>query len=114
MPDLNFGTVNGGSCDPGLLAAVEAVATDSSGYSWVSNGRFKGGAITRMYGRPQAGVHAIQLELAQETYLQEAYPYQLCDERADAVRPLLRALVESTLDWVPPDTGRAGATQCSN
>jgi N-formylglutamate deformylase len=37
----------------------------------VVNGRFKGGHITRHYGRPDEGVSAVQLELAQHNYMDE-------------------------------------------
>lgn len=70
LPDLNIGTNGGQSAGAGLEAAVMAVA-DASQYSSVLNGRFKGGHITRCYGNPGNGVHAIQLELAQRTYMDE-------------------------------------------
>lgn len=70
LPDFNIGTNSGGSCDTALTAMVEAIC-DSSGFSRVSNGRFKGGWTTRHYGKPENGVHAIQLELACRCYLHE-------------------------------------------
>jgi N-formylglutamate deformylase len=70
LPDFNIGTNSGESCDPALTAAVEAIC-DATGFTRVSNGRFKGGWTTRHYGKPQEGVHAIQLELACRCYLHE-------------------------------------------
>ena len=70
LPHVNIGTDNGRSCDPALTAAVE-VAVAPSGLSRVTNGRFRGGFITRHYGRPADGVHAIQMELAMRGYLRE-------------------------------------------
>ncbi len=70
LPHLNIGTNGGASCAPALQVALEAEAA-ASGFSAVSNGRFKGGWITRHYGRPQEGVHAVQMELACRTYLPE-------------------------------------------
>lgn len=71
LPDLNIGTDDGASCRPDIQAAVVAAA-ESAPYSSILNGRFKGGFITRHYGSPAAGVSAIQLELAQRTYMDEA------------------------------------------
>jgi N-formylglutamate deformylase len=72
LPDLNVGTAAGASCSAERLARVEARLAAQSRYSWVVNGRFKGGYITRHYGRPDEGVDAIQLEIAQCTYMDEA------------------------------------------
>ncbi|MBV9695743.1 MAG: N-formylglutamate deformylase [Gammaproteobacteria bacterium] len=70
LPHFNIGTFSGASCDARLTAAVEA-ACDVPGYTRVTNGRFKGGYTTRHYGRPAAGVHALQMELACRGYLRE-------------------------------------------
>ncbi len=69
------------------------IARNATGYSAVLNDRFKGGHITRHYGRPDAGVHAVQLELAQVTYMDEAHPFAFVEERAAQIRPILRALL---------------------
>ena len=70
LPHFNLGTNDGASCDSTLTRALERVC-DRSGLSRVTNGRFKGGYITRHYGRPEAGVHAIQMELACRGYMDE-------------------------------------------
>jgi N-formylglutamate deformylase len=95
LPDLNVGTAGGASCSPGLQAKLESVLAGQSDYTWVANGRFKGGHITRHYGAPADGVDAIQLELAQSTYMDEAGG-RYDRERAARLRPLLRALLEAT------------------
>lgn len=69
LPDFNFGTADGASCAETLLAAVNTI--DFSPYSTISNGRFKGGFITRTYGQPAQNIHALQLELSQRTYMNE-------------------------------------------
>ena len=73
LPVFNVGTNGGTSCDPGLEEAV-ATACRASGESTVVNGRFRGGWITRHYGDRADGVHAIQMEIAQRFYLDEAQP----------------------------------------
>jgi N-formylglutamate deformylase len=70
LPYFNLGTNDGASCAPELTTAVEA-ACDATSLSRVTNGRFTGGWITRHYGRPKSGVHAIQMELACRGYLAE-------------------------------------------
>ena len=70
LPQFNIGTNAGRSCDPALTAAIEGPCA-ASRLGHVVDGRFKGGWITRAYGRPETGVHAIQMELAMRGYLRE-------------------------------------------
>jgi N-formylglutamate deformylase len=70
LPHLNLGTYDGVTCAPELEQAFAAICA-GSGFDWVLNGRFKGGFITRSFGAPDAGVHALQVEMACRTYLQE-------------------------------------------
>jgi N-formylglutamate deformylase len=99
LPDLNFGTADGASCDPALIDAVLAPVRAQQAFGWVLNGRYKGGHITRSRGRPAAGVHAIQLEKAQAIYMDETAPFALREERAARLRPLLRRCLQAALDW---------------
>lgn len=68
LPVFNIGTNSGTSCDTALTKKIEAIC-DATPFSHVSNGRFKGGYITRNYGNPAAGVHAVQMELACRGYM---------------------------------------------
>ena len=70
LPVLNIGSNAGHSCGASLEAAVVSIARNSS-YSTAVNARFKGGYITRHYGDPAKGMHALQLEIAQRAYLNE-------------------------------------------
>ena len=70
LPYFNIGTNSGASCDPALTKAVENIC-DQSAFSRVTNGRFKGGWITRSHGKPAEGVHALQMELAFRGYMHE-------------------------------------------
>lgn len=70
LPDLNVGTNGGTTCAPALAGAMMA-ACERSPYTHVLDGRFKGGWTTRHYGNPDAGIHAVQMELAMRTYLAE-------------------------------------------
>ena len=96
LPDLNLGTSSGASCTPALQARLEAVLSAQRDYSWVANGRFKGGYITRHYGRPAEGVEAVQLELAQKNYMDED-SFEYDEARATRLTPTLRALLGAAL-----------------
>ena len=93
LPDFNIGTNGGTTCAPVLAHAVEQVCEAAEGYSCVTNGRFKGGWTTRHYGRPEEGLHAIQMELAQSTYMQESPPWPYDHARADRIRVHLKSLL---------------------
>jgi N-formylglutamate deformylase len=101
LPDLNLGTASGSSCAPALREALAAVLAAQSAhtppYSVAVDGRFKGGHITRFYGRPADGVHAVQLEMSWRCYMDEGPPFAWRDERASAVQPLLQQLVQAML-----------------
>ncbi|MFQ1064432.1 N-formylglutamate deformylase [Bordetella trematum] len=101
LPDLNLGTADGASCAPSLQAEASAVLHEAAGFSAVTNGRFKGGWITRHYGRPAQGYHALQLEMALSAYMTEAPPYHFEPERAAALTAVLHRLVERLLAWQP-------------
>ncbi len=96
LPDFNFGTGGGTSCRAALISALESVLAGRSDYSHVVNGRFKGGYITRHYGDPEHGVDAVQLELAQVTYMDED-SFAYLPERARPVEAIIRRLLETCL-----------------
>ncbi len=96
LPDLNLGTAAGTSCSPALAQRLQAVLEAQSSYSHVVDGRFKGGHITRHYGRPEAGIDAVQLELAQLNYMDEDSREYL-PGRARELQALIRRLLECTL-----------------
>ena len=73
LPHMNIGTNSGASCDAGFAHVVAGIC-DTSGFSWSSNARFRGGWITLSHGRPALGVHAMQMELACRSYLTEPIP----------------------------------------
>ncbi len=101
LPDLNMGTANGSSCAPSLRAALMRVLAQQSQFSHVTDGRFKGGHITRHYGQPRNGVHAVQLEKCWSCYMDEAPPWVLAPDRVARLAPVLRALLQTMLDWRP-------------
>ena len=82
-----------------MQARVEAVLGRQAGYDWVANGRFKGGHITRHYGQPGQGVHAVQLEMTQCSYMQECLPFDYLPDRAAQVQPHLQRMLAAALDF---------------
>lgn len=99
LPDFNLGTAAGASCDPELARRVLRAAESAQGYSAVLNGRFKGGYITRQYGKPGDGTHAVQLELSQRTYMDETRPFGFRKKLAEGVRPVIKPMLAAMLDW---------------
>ncbi len=97
LPDLNIGTANGASADVSVGRAVEAAAARYGAFTHVLNGRFKGGYITRRYGNPAGGVHAVQLEMVQLAYMSEEPPFGYQDEVARRVQPVVQDMMESAL-----------------
>lgn len=98
LPDLNLGTDDGRSCAPELQRSLEDLLRAQRDFSWVSNGRFKGGYITRHYGRPAEGISAVQLEISQCAYMDE--DTGAWDQaRAARLAPLLMRLLRVALDW---------------
>jgi N-formylglutamate deformylase len=79
-----------------VQAALESAMAAQGEYSWVANGRFKGGYITRHYGRPDEGVDAVQLELAQRNYMDED-SFAWDESRAARLQPLLERLLAAAL-----------------
>lgn len=101
LPDLNLGTAGGNSCAATLRDALAAVLQSQSDFTVAIDGRFKGGHITRHYGRPAEHVHAVQLEQCLSSYMRETPPYAWDAVHAARVQPLLRRLLQAMLQWRP-------------
>ena len=99
LPALNLGTADGASCAPAITEGLGALLAGQAQFSQVVNGRFKGGYITRHYGQPGRGVHAVQLEMCQRCYMDEAAdPRSAYDEaRAAQVAPLIERMLQELL-----------------
>lgn len=95
LPDFNIGTDMGRTCEARIEAAAAEVAMAAGGYTAIVNGRFKGGWTTRHYGRPEDGVHTIQMELAQISHLAtEAPPFAYDQIKGEKLRVPLRTILE--------------------
>ncbi|MGB0908001.1 MAG: N-formylglutamate deformylase [Maricaulaceae bacterium] len=95
LPDFNIGTNSGKSCAPELQKTVSDICNQAKAYSSVENGRFKGGWTARHYGKPDTGVHAIQMELSQTNYMQESAPWIYRKSAAEKLRSVLKHILQS-------------------
>ena len=93
LSDFNLGTNNGSTCDPKIEQSAIEVYSEAEGYSSVLNRRFKGGWTTRHYADTANGIHTIQLELAQRTYMDEFSPWIYREERSLKIRIHLKKLL---------------------
>jgi N-formylglutamate amidohydrolase len=96
LPDLNLGTANGASCRAGIQNAVSD-AIERSLYQAVVNGRFRGGYITRHYGDPDKGIHALQMEIAQCNYMNETPDFSYDEARAATLKTTLQAVFDAMI-----------------
>ena len=101
LPDLNLGTASGAACAPSLREALAALLQAQTRFTVAVDGRFKGGHITRHYGQPAQGLHAVQLEQCWRTYMRETPPYTWDATQASGVQPLLQQMLRTMLDWKP-------------
>lgn len=102
LPDLNLGTNDGASCDARLTAALGKLLAGQSSLTAIVNGRFKGGYTTRHYGQPSRNIHAIQMEMAQSTYMaQEQAPWTIDESRLGKTQTVLLTLMRYLATWRP-------------
>lgn len=100
LPVFNVGTNGSTSCDGRIEEAVVS-ACEETGLSVVRNGRFKGGWITRHYGNPRKGIHAVQMELAQRFYMKEAEIERLHDVEWKMAQRRLANILRAALSVFP-------------
>ena len=112
LAHFNIGTNDGGACDPALQAAIVSICAETD-FSHVVNGRFKGGFITRSLGRPQSGIHAVQMELACRGYMREPqgpvtnanWPSAYDRSNAAPMRAVLTRILQACLDFAAAGAG---------
>ncbi|GBQ90050.1 N-formylglutamate deformylase [Asaia krungthepensis] len=102
LPDLNLGTNDGASCDVRLTDALGRLLAGQSSLTTIVNGRFKGGYTTRHYGQPSRNIHAIQMEMAQSTYMaHEQAPWTIDESRLGETQTVLLSLMRYLTTWRP-------------
>lgn len=106
LPNLNIGTDGGRTASEELVRAIESHC-DRTNFSFVTNGRFRGGWTTRHYGDPARGVHAVQMEIACRSYMDEPahvssnnWPAAFAREtQLDLLRALLKDILSSCISY---------------
>lgn len=101
LPDFNIGTNDGETCAQEIEWIVTEICAKANNYASILNGRFKGGWTTRHYGRPAEDLHAVQLELAQSTYMQESPPWTYDSAKAERLRAHLKTILTTLSKWRP-------------
>lgn len=96
FPDLILGDADGTSASPGLIEAALSVL-DHSRYLTRHNFPFKGGYITRHFGKPAMGQHALQLEMTKINYMDETEK-KYDDGKAKEMRALLKNVFRKLVD----------------
>jgi N-formylglutamate deformylase len=100
LPDLNLGTNEGKTASASLMNIVQRAFQKQSQYSCVVDGRFKGGYITRNFGTPGTGVHALQLEMSQAIYMNEV-TQEFNPDSGQQLMEFLKSLLTHILEWHP-------------
>lgn len=101
FPDLILGDNDGRAASSAISeAAANALASGRFGLS--RNFPFKGGHITRSFGDPANGIHALQLEMSKTNYMNDAED-EFDANRADAVREILKKALTAVIEEL---TGR--------
>jgi N-formylglutamate deformylase len=99
LPHFNLGTASGAACDPRLAEALLQALRKYRDFDSVLDGRFTGGYITRTYGRPAEGIHAVQLEMTTDCYMEGDSPYRYRPDLAARIEPILREQLELVVEW---------------
>lgn len=89
--DIYLGNRDGQSCEPWLIDCADRLFT-GAGLKVVHNQPYKGGYITANYGRPPA-VQALQIEMCQRVYMDEAAPATaLTQDKFSSAKLMLRKI----------------------
>jgi N-formylglutamate deformylase len=92
FPDLILGDADGTSASPGVIE-MAIKGFEGWGYSFSHNHPFKGGYITRQYGKPSENIHALQLEMTKVNYMDEG-EIQFDAGRASKMQHTLMGVLE--------------------
>lgn len=105
-PDFVLGDRFGASCSAEIVETIEA-RLRQWGYHVQRNRPYAGGYITEHYGRPAAGAHAVQIEIARNLYMDEGDLAR--NEEFDLLVARLGELARLLAQTVGPREQRAAA-----
>ncbi|MBI1182906.1 N-formylglutamate deformylase [bacterium] len=95
FPDLILGTADGASAHAQLIATAREWLAKGP-YELNYNHPFKGGNITRHFGRPAENQHALQLERCKDLYMKNDEK-ELDHEKAETMRGVLKPFFENLI-----------------
>jgi N-formylglutamate amidohydrolase len=95
-PDIVLGDRYGTTCGTGLIDLAEMVFA-GAGLRVARNRPYAGGFIARTYGRPQHGIHALQIEISRHLYMNEVTLEK--NEGFNAIRQLIDRLTLSLIGY---------------
>ena len=98
FPDLILGDADGTSASPGLIEAALR-NLELSDYTVGHNYPFKGGYITRHFGKPGEHQHALQLEMCKVRYMDDG-ELKYDSERAGKMRTVLQSTLTGLIEWL--------------
>lgn len=96
FPDLILGNNDSLTSTLALDVSAQAILSGND-YSFSYNHPFKGGYITRSFGKPAQGFYALQLEMAKTNYMDDSET-KYDEARADKIKMLLKTLCEQLLE----------------
>ncbi|MGN6157081.1 MAG: N-formylglutamate amidohydrolase [Devosia sp.] len=95
-PDVVLGDRYGTTCAAGLIDLCEMVFA-GAGLRVARNRPYAGGFIARTYGRPQHGIHAVQVEISRHLYMNEVTLEK--NEGFNAIRQLVERLTLALIGY---------------
>ena len=95
FPEMILGTAEGKSADNRFVqAALSSLRKD---YEVNLNDPFKGGRITRYFGKPEEGIHALQLERNKDLYMDDS-ERNYHPDRAEKMKVTLKRTFKALID----------------
>jgi N-formylglutamate deformylase len=104
FPDLILGDADGTSASREIIDTALA-SLNSGKYSVSHNHPFKGGYITRHFGKPSQGVNVLQLEMSKVMYMNDAEE-KYDEDRAADMRQMLRKVLRSLMETLNASSRR--------
>ncbi|UES55732.1 formiminoglutamase [Roseibium aggregatum] len=112
LPLVSIGTADGTSCDPDLRNVLVGSFKGREGYTVSVDEQTRGGFITHTFGRPDRGLHAMTLLLAQRSYLRhESPPFEPDKVRMARLTAVLQDAMTRLVDWTSVGSASSGQNQ---
>lgn len=97
FPQLILGDQEGRTADLNIVAKVKTLF-EKSDFDFSYNHPFKGGHLTRYFGKPESHIHALQLEMCQNIYMSEE-TIEYLPEKAKKIQEVLKAFLNILINF---------------